>query len=48
MHGVPQNIIDHATYADLMVMWEIVKRDMKDQMNIQAGAIGMAFGGDDK
>ena len=47
MHGFPLYLVDHATADSLRIMEEIMNRDMKDQANIQAYGIGLAFGGSD-
>ncbi|KGG53972.1 hypothetical protein LACWKB10_1192 [Lactobacillus sp. wkB10] len=49
MHGVPLELVDHATGDQLLVMEEIVNRDIEIQYKIKEAAtsngIGIAFGG---
>lgn len=49
MHGVPIELVDHATGDQLSVMEEIVNRDLESQFKIKEAAtsngIGIAFGG---
>lgn len=49
MHGVPLELVDHATGDQLLVMEEIVNRDIEFQYKIKEAAtsngIGIAFGG---
>lgn len=49
MHGIPIELVDHATSDQLSVMEEIVNRDLESQFKIKEAAtsngIGIAFGG---
>lgn len=49
IHGVPAELVDHATANQLAVMEEIVNRDIETQLKIKAAAtsngIATAFGG---
>lgn len=48
MHGVPIELVDHATTDQLAVMQEIVSRDIEEQLKISSAAtnngIATAFG----
>lgn len=49
MHGIPLELVDHATSDQLSVMEEIVNRDLESQFKLKEAAtsngIGIAFGG---
>lgn len=48
MHGIPAELVDQATYAQQLVLLEIVKDDIKEQINIQANAVNIGVYGNDK
>lgn len=48
MHGVPRDLVEHATPDQLMIMFKIVNRDLDQQAIINANHIGELFGGDKK
>lgn len=49
MHGVPPELVGHATAEQLQVLLEIYKRDQKDGLELKGTAtaygIGLSFGG---
>ena len=49
MHGIPESWVDRATADQLMILWEIVRRDDKNNFDITSYAtakgVGLAFGG---
>lgn len=45
MHGVPLEVVDHATANQLAVMYDIVEHDIKTTANTVAMGIATAFGG---
>ena len=49
MHGIPESWVDRATADQLMILWEIVRRDDKNNFDITsyatANGVGLAFGG---
>lgn len=49
MHGIPESWVDRATADQLMVLWEIIRRDDKNNFDITsyatANGVGLAFGG---
>lgn len=49
MHGVPWELVEHATPNQLSILWEIVVRDETEKqeaaINTSAAGIAQAFGG---
>ena len=49
MHGIPESWVDRATADQLMILWEIVRRDDKNNFDITsyatANGVGLASGG---
>lgn len=46
MHGIPYEIANTASYADLLVLWQIVQDDEKDAMDMNAYATSRGVWGD--
>lgn len=49
MHGIPRDLVKHATVDQLRVLQEVVNRDISDELKLSTGSvangIGTAFGG---
>lgn len=48
MHGVPRDLVKHATPDQLLIMFKIVDRDIDQQAVANAKYIGELFGGKKK
>ena len=45
MHGIPENLVDTATVDQLLVFKEIVERNLKNTINLEASAVNLGVWG---